>query len=101
MTKVKPKKLKTRPYDSAEYLDTPEAIAEYLTGALETADAAFIAKAIGVAARAKGMSEVARLAGVSRENLYRSLDGETKPELGTIISVLTALGVQLAAKPAA
>jgi probable addiction module antidote protein len=90
---------KTRPYDSAEYLDTPEALAAYLTEALETKDAAFIAQAIGTAARARGMTEIAREAGVSRENLYRSLSGQAKPEFDTIMRVLDALGVQLTAKP--
>ena len=90
---------KTRPYDSAEYLDSPEALADYLTEALETNDAAFIAQAIGTAARARGMTEIAREAGVSRENLYRSLNGQTKPEFETIVRVLAALGVQLTAKP--
>ncbi len=90
---------KTRPYDSAEYLDTPETLAAYLTEALETKDAAFIAQAIGTAARARGMTEIAREAGVSRENLYRSLSGQTKPEFDTIMRVLAALGVQLTAKP--
>lgn len=92
---------KTRPYDSAEYLDGPEALADYLTEALETNDAAFIAQAIGTAARARGMTEIAREAGVSRENLYRSLNGQTKPEFETIVRVLAALGVRLAAKPSA
>jgi probable addiction module antidote protein len=94
-------KVRTRLYDSAEYLDTPEAIAEYLTEALEDADPSFIAKAIGTAARARGMSEVAREAGVSRENLYRALSGETKPEFETIRRVLDALGVRLEVKPKA
>jgi probable addiction module antidote protein len=94
-------KLKTRPYDSAEYLDTPEAIAEYLTDALEEDDPRFIAKAIGTAARARGMSEIAREAGVSRENLYRALSGDTKPEFDTIRRVLDALGVRLEVKPKA
>jgi probable addiction module antidote protein len=92
-------KIKTRPFDPAEYLDSPEVIAEYLAAALETNDAAFIAKAIGTAARARGMSVIAREAGLSRENLYRSLSGEVKPELDTIVRVLSALGVQLSAKP--
>jgi probable addiction module antidote protein len=92
---------KTTPYDSADYLDSPEAVAEYLTAALETADAAFIAKAIGTAARARGMSEIARESGLSRENLYRSLNGETKTELETVIRVLDALGIQLTATPKA
>jgi probable addiction module antidote protein len=101
-TKAKTKaKVKTRLYDSAEYLDTPEAIAEYLTEALEDSDPSFIAKAIGTAARARGMSEVAREAGVSRENLYRSLSGDTKPEFDTIRRVLDALGVRLEVKPKA
>jgi probable addiction module antidote protein len=94
-------KVKTRLYDSAEYLDTPEAIAEYLTEALEDGDPSFISKAIGTAARARGMSEVAREAGVSRENLYRALSGDTKPEFDTIRRVLDALGVRLEVKPKA
>ena len=102
MAKSKRKtKIKTRPYDSAEYLDTPEAIAEYLTDALEDDDPRFIAKAIGTAARARGMSEIAREAGVSRENLYRALSGDTKPEFDTIRRVLDALGVRLEVKPKA
>jgi probable addiction module antidote protein len=94
-------RVRTRPYDSAEYLDSPEAIAEYLTDALEDDDPNFIAKAIGTAARARGMSEVAREAGVSRENLYRALSGDTKPEFDTIRRVLDALGVRLEVKPKA
>jgi probable addiction module antidote protein len=91
----------TRAFDSVEYLDSPEALAEYLSEAFESADSAFIAHAIGTAARSRGMTDIAREAGVSRENLYRSLSGEAKPEFDTIIRVLTALGVQLAAKPKA
>ncbi len=90
---------RTRPYDSAEYLDTPEAIAEYLTEALESDDIGFIMRAIGTVARARGMTQVAREAGVSRENLYRSLSGDTNPEFDTIRRVLTALGVKLQAEP--
>ncbi len=94
-------KTKTRAFDAAEYLDSPEMIAEYLTEALETDDEAFIAKAIGTVARARGMSAVAEAAGVSRENLYRALSGDTRPEFETIRKVLGALGVQLVAKPRA
>src|ERR1043166_963319 len=102
MAKSKRKaKVKTRLYDSAEYLDTPEAIAEYLTDALEDSDPSFSAKAIGTAARARGMSEAAREAGVSRESLYRALSGDTKPEFDTIRRVLDALGVRLEVKPKA
>ena len=92
-------KTKTRPYDSAEYLDTPEAIVEYLTAAIEGSDAAHIARAVGAAARARGMTDLAKEAGVSRENLYRALSGDTKPEFGTILSVLRALGVELRVQP--
>src|ERR1051326_3789663 len=102
MTKKKSRaKLRSRLYDSAQYLDTPEAIAEYLTEALEDDDPKFIAKAMGAAARARGMSEAAREAGVSRENLYRALSGDTKPEFDTIRRVLDALGVRLEVKPKA
>jgi probable addiction module antidote protein len=92
---------KTRVFDAAEYLDSPEMIAEYLTEALETDDEVFIAKAIGTIARAHGMGAVADSAGVSRENLYRALSGSTRPEFETIRKVLGALGVQLVAKPRA
>jgi probable addiction module antidote protein len=91
----------TRVFDAAEFLDvdSPEAIAEYLTEALETDDAAFIAKAISTVARAQGMGTVAKAADVDRTNLYRALSGETKPEFETIRKFLAALGVQLVAKP--
>jgi probable addiction module antidote protein len=93
--------VKTTPFDAAEFLDSPEAIAEYLTDAFGEGDPAFIARAIGTAARAHGMAEVAREAGLSRENLYRSLNGETRPEFDTILRVLDALGLKLEAKPKA
>ncbi|HTB04144.1 MAG TPA: addiction module antidote protein [Bradyrhizobium sp.] len=93
-------KVKTaRAYDPAEFLDSPEVVAEYLTEALETDDEVIIAKAIGTVARAQGTGAVAETAGVSRENLYRALSGETRPEFETIRKVLGALGVQLVAKP--
>jgi probable addiction module antidote protein len=65
-------KAKTKPFDPAEYLDDSESIAAYLTDALESEDPAFVADALGVVARARGMSEVARKAGVSRKPLSRS-----------------------------
>jgi probable addiction module antidote protein len=92
---------KTRVFDEAEYLDSPERVAEYLTEALETDDETFIAKAISAVARAQGMGAVAEAAGVDRTNLYRALSGDTKPEFETIRKVLGALGVQLVAKPRA
>jgi len=89
---------KTKPFDSAEYLDSPEAIAEYLSEALETADPDFITKAIGVVARAQGMTSVAKDAGVSRANLYKTLGTQAKPEFSTVMKVLDALDIQLTAK---
>lgn len=93
--------VRVEPYDAAEYLDSPEMIAAYLTEALESGDAALIAMAIGAVARAKGMSDVAEKAGLSRENLYRALGGQAKPEFGTIIKVLHALDISLVAQPMA
>jgi probable addiction module antidote protein len=89
---------KATPFDAAEYLDSPEAIAAYLSEAFATGEDELIARAIGTVARVKGMKAVAAEAGVSRENLYRSLSGNGKPELGTVMKVLGALDVQLVAK---
>jgi probable addiction module antidote protein len=89
---------KAKQFDAAEYLDSPELIAAYLTEALETNDQTLIIKAIANAARSRGMTEVAEKAGVSRENLYRALRGDVKPEFGTIIKVLHALGISLVAQ---
>jgi probable addiction module antidote protein len=86
-------------FDAAEYLDSPEAIADYLSEALETGDDKLIAKAIGTVARAEGMTGVARDAGLSRENLYRALDTGTKPEFATVLKVLNALRMRLVARP--
>ncbi|MGO8908129.1 MAG: addiction module antidote protein [Bradyrhizobium sp.] len=92
---------KTKPFDSAEYLDSPEVIAAYLTEALESGDQALIAKAIGTVARSHGMAAIAEKAGLSRENLYRALGGDAKPEFGTVIKVLHAMGISLVAQPKA
>jgi probable addiction module antidote protein len=89
---------KTAAYDSAEFLDTAEALQFYLEEAMESGDSSLIAHAIGVAARAKGMSDVARRSRRSRESLYRSLSANGKPEFGTIIDVLKALGLRLSVK---
>lgn len=93
-------KTKTTRYDVAEYLTTPEEMAAYLEACLEEADgdAAFVAKAIGNIARAKGMSQVARDAGVSRESLYKALSGERSPSFETILKVINALGLKLHAE---
>ncbi|MCD6384405.1 putative addiction module antidote protein [Candidatus Sumerlaeota bacterium] len=90
----------TTRYDVAEHLRTPEEMATYLEACLEEAsgDAAFIAKALGDIARAKGMSQVARDASLSRESLYKALSGERSPSFDTILKVVGALGLKLGAE---
>lgn len=90
-------KTRTSEFDVAEHLCTDEEIEAYLEACFEdpAADAAFIAKALGDIARAKGMTQVARDAGLSRESLYKALSGERSPEFDTILKVTRALGIQL------
>jgi probable addiction module antidote protein len=92
-------KTQTSRYDIAEHLRTPEEMAAYLEACFEEAngDAAFIAKALGDIARANGMTQVARDAGLSRESLYKALSGERAPDFDTILRVMNALGLQLSA----
>ena len=92
----------TSPYDVAEHLRTPAEMAAYLEASMEEADgdAAFIAKALGDIARAKGMSQVACDAGLSRESLYKALSGERNPSLDTVLRVVGALGLKLRAEAA-
>jgi len=94
------KKIRTTKYDIAEHLRTPREMAAYLDACFEEAegDAAFIAKAIGDIARAKGMSQVARDAGLSRESLYKALSGDRSPGFDTILKVIEALGLKLHAQ---
>ena len=82
-----------RDFDAADYLDSAERIAFFLQDVIESGDPVLIARALGAVARSKGMTEVAKAAGVSREHLYRALSSEGNPELGTIIKVLDALGL--------
>ncbi|MBN8962907.1 MAG: putative addiction module antidote protein [Rhizobiales bacterium] len=91
--------VKVSKFDAAEYLDSPATIAAYLTEAIESNDPAFISLAIGTVAKAKGMASVASEAGVSRESLYKSLSGTTKPEFDTVRKVLNAVGVKLVVEP--
>jgi probable addiction module antidote protein len=93
--------IKTRVFDAAVYLDDEEGISEYLTAALETGDASFIADALGVVARAKGMTRIAEDAGLGRESLYKALREGANPELATVLRVIRALGLRLTATPAA
>lgn len=91
----------TTPYDVSEHLRTPKEIAAYLEACLEEADgdASFVAKALGDIARAKGMTQVARDSGLSRESLYKALSGERSPDFSTILKVVEALGLKLHAEP--
>ena len=95
-------KIKTSRYDVAEHLRTPEEMAAYLEASLEESngDAAFIAKALGDIARAKGMTQVARDTGLSRESLYKALSGDRSPGFDTVLKVMGALGLELHASPA-
>lgn len=95
-------KSKTTPYDVAEHLRTPEEMAAYLDAWLEEApdDTAGIAKALGNIARARGMTQVARDAGLSRESLYRALSAEGNPSFATVLKVARALGMKLHAAAA-
>ena len=90
---------KLTPYDPAEDLVSDQGIADFMAGAFETNDAAFIAHALGIVARAKGMAQVAQDAGLSRESLYKALSGERSPGFDTILKVLRALGLKLHAEP--
>ena len=83
--------LKTRPFEPATYLKTNAARAAYLNDALETGDPTFIADAVGVLAKARGMSKVAKEAGLSRESLYRALSTGGNPEFATVLKVMAAL----------
>ncbi|CAO4144528.1 Putative addiction module antidote protein [Methylorubrum aminovorans] len=85
------------PYDSAEFLDSDEAVAEYLAAAIEEGDAALLRRALGVVARARGMTQIARETGLSRESLYRALSDDGNPSLDTALRVLNALNVRLSA----
>ena len=94
-------KTSTTRYDVADHLRTPQEMAAYLQACIEEADgdANFIAKALGDIARAKGMTQVARDAGLSRESLYKALSGERSPEFGTVLKVVRTLGLKLEAQP--
>ncbi len=89
--------LKLRQWNSAEHLNTEEDRALYLEACLQEAgdDAAFIVKALGNIARAKGMSQLSRDTGLGRESLYKALSGEGNPSFATILKVTSALGIQL------
>jgi probable addiction module antidote protein len=93
-------KLKTTKWDAAEYLVSKEDIAIFMGEAFKTNDPAYIAHALGVVARAKGMKQIAEKTGLSREQLYRSFSENGNPTLKTTLAVMKALGIQLTTKRA-
>jgi probable addiction module antidote protein len=82
-------------WDTADHLDTKEDIAAYLEAVFEDGDAALITHALGVVARAEGMSEVAKQAGLTRASLYKALSGDGNPEFATVLKVVRALGLKM------
>ncbi len=88
-------KTKTIAWDSASHLETEEDIAAYLDAVLEEDDPALLAHALGVVARARGMSEIAKISGLTRASLYKSLSADGKPEFATIMKVMKAMGLRL------
>jgi probable addiction module antidote protein len=92
---------KTRRFDAAEYLDTEERQVAYITVALESGDSDFVRDALGLVARARGMSGIAKKAGLNRESLYKALGETGNPEFGTVMRIVRALGLTLSARPAA
>lgn len=99
MTKAKAR-LKLVAFDAARYLDDDDAIAEYMTAVLETNDPDLLLLALGDVARAKGMAQVAKDAGLGRESLYKALAPGAKPRFETVMKVARALGVKFTAQPA-
>jgi probable addiction module antidote protein len=92
---VKKGKLKTTKWDVVDYLKTDKDMAEYLEAAIEDGDPALISAALGDIARAKGMTRIARKAGLGRESLYKALSPNGNPEFATVLKVVRALGLRL------
>jgi probable addiction module antidote protein len=92
-------KINTRPFDAANYLNDEEDVAAYLQVVMEDGDPALLAAALGDIARARGMSQLARDTGLSRESLYKSLSGERAPSSDTLFKVMKALGFKLTIEP--
>lgn len=92
--------VETIPFDASDYLDDAEAQAELLADAVDSGDARYIAQALGVIAKARGMTNVAREAGVTREALYKALSDRGDPKFSTVLGVARALGLKLTLAPA-
>lgn len=86
-------------FDAADYLDSDEAIAEYLTAILEQDDPALTLKALGDVAKARGMAQIARDSGLGRESLYKAFRPGAQPRFDTVVKVMKALGVKFTAVP--
>jgi probable addiction module antidote protein len=93
-------KTKTKQWDVAEYLETEEDIAAYLEAVVEEGDPQLLVVAIGDIARARGMTQIAKQTGLSREHLYRALSPYGNPEFGTVLKVVQAMGLKLQLTPA-
>lgn len=94
-------KLKTRPFDACNYLTNEEEMAAYLGVVMEEGDTALLAAALGDIARARGMTQLSRDTGLSRESLYKTLSGERSPSSDTLFKVIRALGFELTIRPMA
>jgi probable addiction module antidote protein len=92
---------KTTRFDAADYLDSEERQVAYIAAALESGEADFVRDALGLVARARGMGEIAKKAGLNRESLYKALGENGNPEFGTVMRIVGALGLTLSARPAA
>ena len=87
--------MKTKPWDPADHLNDVDAIAAYLDAAMEDGDPSLIAAALGDVARARGMTQLARDTGLTREALYRALSADGNPEFATVLKVVKGLGLRL------
>jgi probable addiction module antidote protein len=92
--------IETQPFDPAAYLDSPEALLAYLDGAFADGEASEIADALGVVARARGMSQLAEDTGLTRQALYKALSSDGNPEFTTVLKVIRAFGLRLHPEPA-
>ena len=92
--------MKTVALNSSDYLETPEDVCAYIDAVFEDGDPALIAHALGVVARSRGMTGIARQTGMGRQNLYKALSLEGNPEFTTVLNVIRAFGLKLTVVPA-
>jgi probable addiction module antidote protein len=100
MPKKSRAKKETTRFDAADYLDSEKRQVAYIVAALEAGNADFVRDALGIVARARGMGEIARNAGLNRESLYKALSTTGNPEFATVMRIVRALGLTLSARPA-